>query len=180
MADGVPSNNLVGLDLEPRFLDLGYELFADHESFKGRMIASDFFDDSIGNPIESLKDTIDIIHAASFFDVLVGWEGQVDAGVRMVQNLLKKSEGVLVLGRALGAYVGEERASSIRPDLKMYFHSPESFRQLWDEIEHRTGTRWTVNAWLEEKPSISTTKEKEQWLENRIVSIYFEVRRIRS
>jgi len=67
VADGAPSENLAGLDLEPEFLELGYDLFADREFFKGQMIAGNIFDEFPDSPVASLKGTIDIAHAASFF-----------------------------------------------------------------------------------------------------------------
>ncbi len=46
VVDGVPSERLVGLEPESKFLDLGFELFADRELFKGQMIAGNLFDES--------------------------------------------------------------------------------------------------------------------------------------
>ncbi|KAE8447545.1 hypothetical protein EG329_010675 [Mollisiaceae sp. DMI_Dod_QoI] len=55
VADGTPSENLVGLDVEPQFLSLSYDLFADREFFKGQMIAGNIFDESPSSPMASLK-----------------------------------------------------------------------------------------------------------------------------
>jgi SAM-dependent methyltransferase len=175
VADGAPSENLVGLDLEPRFLSLSYDLFADHEFYKGQMAAGDIFDQSVNGPVALLEGTIDIIHAASFFH-LFDWDTQVKAGVQLVQ-LMKTAPDSLVLGRHLGSSTGEERFSPTNPSAKMYLHCPDSFKRLWVEISDRTSTKWDVNAWLKEVTTHSKIPDKKQWMNNRIQLLYFEVRR---
>src|ERR1700710_2957748 len=76
VADGAPTEKLVGLDLEPRFLRLSYDLFADSESYKGQIVAGDILDESADGPVALLGGTIDIAHAASFLH-LFDLEGQV-------------------------------------------------------------------------------------------------------
>jgi len=173
VADGAPSENLIGLDLEPQFLSLGYNFFADREFFKGQMVAGDIFDESPDSAVAALKGTIDIAHAASFFH-LFSWDDQVIAGVHLVR-LMKNAPDVLVLGRQLGSSTGEERPSPTNPNSKMYFHSPESFKKLWVVISERTGTNWDVNAWLEVVATHSKRADKKQWMDNRIQLLYFEV-----
>jgi SAM-dependent methyltransferase len=175
VADGAPNENLVGLDLEPQFLLLGYDLFADREFFKGTMVAGDISDESPDGPVALLKGTIDIAHAASFFH-LFSWDNQVKVGVHLVR-LMKNTPDALVLGRKLGSSAGIERPNPTNPNSKMYFRSPDSFKRLWVVISERTGTNWDVNAWLE----ITTTHSKraadsKQWMDSRIQLLYFEVR----
>jgi SAM-dependent methyltransferase len=175
VADGAPSEDLVGLDLEPQFLLLGYDLFADRESYKGQMVAGDIFDKSPDGPLALLKGSIDIAHAASFFH-LFSWKDQVNAGVQLVR-LMKNTPEALVLGRHLGSSIGEERLSPTNSNVKMYFHCPDSFKKLWAVISERTGTNWNVNAWLEETTTYSKSADKKKWMDNRIELLYFEVRR---
>jgi hypothetical protein len=178
VADGAPSENLVGLDLESQFLVLGYELFADREFFKGQMVAGDIFDESPHGPVALLKGTIDIAHAASFFH-LFNWDEQVNAGVHLVR-MMKKAPDALVVGRQVGSSMGEERPSPTNPNSNMYFHSPDSFKRLWVVISERTDTNWDVNAWLEVTPTHSKRADKKQWKDNRIQLLYFEVRQTHS
>jgi hypothetical protein len=179
VADGAPSENLVGFDLEPQFLELGYELFADREFFKGKMYAGDIFDESSpSSPLASLKGTIDIAHATSFFH-LFSWDDQVNAGVHLVR-LMRNALGALVLGRQLGSSIGEERQKPTDPNSKMYYHSPESFKRLWAVISERTDTNWNINAWLEEVTTHSKRADKKQWMGNRIQLLYFEVHQTHS
>ncbi|KAE9372774.1 hypothetical protein N431DRAFT_467011 [Stipitochalara longipes BDJ] len=174
VADGAPSEHLVGLELESQFLDLGFDLFVDHELFKGQMIAGNLFDESPNAPLASLRGSIDIAHAASFFH-LFNWDDQVNAGVHLVR-LMRNTPGALVLGRQLGSSTGEERPSPTNPNSKMYYHSPDSFKALWAVISERTETNWDVNAWLEMTNTHSKRADKEQWMRNRIQLLYFEVR----
>ena len=175
VSDGAPSENLVGLDIEPQFLSLSYDLFADREFYKGQMIAGDILDESANRPVALQNGTFDIAHAASFFH-LFDWDTQVKAGVQLVR-LMKNSLGVLVLGRHLGSSTGEERPSPMKASAKMYLHSPDSFESLWAEISEKTGTSWDVNAWLEDVATHSKTPDKKRWMNNRIQLLYFEVHR---
>lgn len=175
VADGAPSENLVGFDLEPRFLSLSYDLFADRESYKGQMVAGNILDESADGPVALLGGTIDIAHAASFFH-LFDLEGQVKAGVQLVR-LMKTSPGALILGRHLGSSTGQDRSNPAKPGTKMYIHCPDSFKRLWAAISERTGTHWVVRAWLKEVTTHSRTPDKKQWMDNRIQLLYFEVRR---
>jgi SAM-dependent methyltransferase len=178
VADGAPSENLVGLDLEPQFLELGYDLFADRKSFKGQMYAGDIFDESPNGLLATLKGTIDILHAASFFH-LFSWDDQVNAGVHLV-HLMRNPLGALVLGRQLGSSTGEERPNPTDPNSRMYYHSPDSFTRLWAVISEHTNTNWNVNAWLEEVTTHSKRADKKQWMGNHIQLLYFEVHQTHS
>ena len=176
VSEGAPSENLVGLDNEPRFLSLSYELFADREFYKGPMIAGDLLDGSANGPVALHKGTFDIAHAASFFH-LFDWDTQVKVGVQLVR-MMKNKPGALVLGRHLGSSTGEEHPSPMNANVKMYLHSPDSFQRLWTEISEETGTRWYVIAWLKDVTSHSKEPDKKRWMNNRIQLLYFEVRQV--
>jgi SAM-dependent methyltransferase len=173
VVDGVPSERLVGLELESKFLDLGFELFADREFFKGQMIAGNLFDESPNSPVAALAGSIDIAHAASFFH-LFSWDEQINAAVHLV-NLMRNVPGALVLGRQLGSSTGEERPTPTISNSKSFFHSPESFRALWVVISERTKTNWEVNAWLETPATHSKRADKDRWISKGVQLLYFEV-----
>jgi len=176
--DGALGESLVGLELESGFLDLGFDLFADRELCKGRMIVGNIFDESPDGPLASLRGSINIVHAASFFHLFT-LEDQVKLGVNPV-HLMRDAPGALVLGRHLGSSTGEERPSRMIPNGKMYFHSPDSFKTLWAKISERTQTTWHVNAWLETVSTYSKGVGKEWWTGNLIQLLYFEVHQIHS
>lgn len=67
IAEGLPSERLYGTDLQPRFLELGYELFRDRDWMKeGIFVAGDMLQENDAN-LDVLTGKIDIIYASSFF-----------------------------------------------------------------------------------------------------------------
>jgi len=178
VADGAPSENLVGLELEPKFVDLGFGLFADRELFKGQMIVGSIFDESVNGPVASLKGSINIVNAAFFFH-LFSLDDQIKLGVNLV-NLMKDDPKAMVLGRHLGSSIGEERSSPMAPTGKMYFHSPDSFKSLWATISERTQTTWHVNAWLEVTSTHTKGVGESWWTGNQILMLHFEVHQVTS
>lgn len=90
---------------------------------------------------------MDIVNAGSFFHLFT-WDQQVTA-VKQVIALLRPRPGSLVVGRQVG------RKDPIDPDNKenvgqKYRHNVETWKRLWRQVESETGTRWEVQAWLEE------------------------------
>ena len=147
LLDGAPASHVVGVELKAEFIDLGYDLFKDRDSFQGRFIAGDILDDAPGSAVNALNGTIDIVHVALVLH-LFGWDGQLKAALRLV-SLLKNQPGTVVLGRQVGSSEpGEYRHAAAAAGV-MYKHDGHTFRKLWDEIEEQTGTKWKVEASLE-------------------------------
>ncbi|KAK3934708.1 hypothetical protein QBC46DRAFT_453995 [Diplogelasinospora grovesii] len=140
--DGAPQQSLVGSDLRKEFIDLGYELFRDRDTFKGRFVAGNMLDPDDAS-VKGLDGTVDMIHAASFFH-LFGWDDQVKVGQRMVR-FFKGEARAMIVGRQAGTH---EAGGFAREEGKRYIHSQQSMRRLWDEIGNRTGTKWVVEAEL--------------------------------
>ncbi|KAK0609972.1 hypothetical protein B0T17DRAFT_473363, partial [Bombardia bombarda] len=150
--DGAPTPNLIGTDLRREFIDYGFDLFRDRESFGGRFVTGSMLDPDDAN-LKSLDGTVDIIHAHSFFH-LFGWTEQRVAGERMVRFFKGEGEGegeregrvgeATVVGRQVGeaGEPGDEGEGR-------YLHNEASLQRLWDEIGASTGTRWRVEAELE-------------------------------
>lgn len=160
-ADGVPTASLVGSDLEQRFLDLGYELFRDRETFKGFFVAGDMLsapkapsEGSAGeDKLAPLDGTFDIVHAASFFH-LFSWEDQVRLGERVVRFFRSADKATnsgqprLLFGRQVGNSAPVDRATLAARGEYRFHHNPATLQQLWDEIGERTKTKWKVEAEL--------------------------------
>ena len=176
VVDGVPSSRVAGVELRRDFIDLGFELFQDRETFQGRMIAGDVFDESLEAPIRVLDGSVDFVHVASFLH-LFGWDGQIEAGMRLVR-FLRDRIGTMVLGRQVGSSVPEERSHKTNPSGTTFLHSPESLSKMWAEIGERTNTRWKVDAFLQRVGTHSINKESKQWMDNRIELLSFEAIRI--
>lgn len=166
-SDGAPAGNLVGSDLRQEYIDLGYELFRDRATFGARFLAGDMLAAS-DLALAPLDGTVDIIHAASFFH-LFSWADQVRLGARLVRFFKADAEPALVFGRQRGARETLPREGRQAEELARYDHNPATLQELWDEIGATTGTRWRVDARLED----------ESWGEgNNRVTIKFAVYRL--
>lgn len=143
--DGAPQENLVGADLRQEFIDLGYELFRDRDTFRGRFVAGDMLDPA-DTALTAIDGKVDLVHAASFFH-LFSWDDQVRLGERVVRFFKPDAKKALVFGRQVG-----NRSPRTQEEGKRYHHDPETLQELWDEIGGRTGTRWRATATLEDRP----------------------------
>ncbi|CAK7203581.1 hypothetical protein SEUCBS139899_006318 [Sporothrix eucalyptigena] len=156
-ADGAPTANLVGSDLEQQFLDLGYELFRDRETFGGSFVAGDMLSDEKDAPghdrLAALDGTFDIVHAASFFH-LFSWEDQVRLGERVVRffrpagTATNSGQPRLLFGRQVGNIAPVDRETLAARGEYRFHHNPETLQKLWDEIGGKTKTKWRVEAEL--------------------------------
>lgn len=163
-ADGAPAENLYGVDLEPQFLDLGFELFRDREKLhnKATFMAADIFDPE--SPLQRLNGQFDVVQTGSFLH-LFGWDQSVQAAVT-IATLLKREKGVLVVGRQIGgAQPGAEESSMV----KSYRHNADSFRKMWDEVGEKTGDRWVVTVETEIWDSVGVSWTNDQMLKLKFV-----------
>ncbi|KAI0602034.1 hypothetical protein F4775DRAFT_296650 [Biscogniauxia sp. FL1348] len=141
--DGVDSTKLYGIDVEPRFLDLGYELFRDKGKLRATLIAGDLLkpgETGAGHEsLRALDGMMNIIHATSFFH-LFAWEDQLRAAERMVRFLNPADSDVMIFGRQVGSTMPGERRGPNGD--KRYLHDQETWQALWDEVGKLTGTSW--------------------------------------
>lgn len=119
--------------MQPRSLDLGYELFRDRDRDKSRatFLAGDMLQENDAR-LEELTGKIDIIYAAAFFH-LFEREDQMKVAKRMVKFLRPENPRTMIFGRNGGPKIeGWEK----------YVLDAESWRQMWDEIGEATETSW--------------------------------------
>ncbi|PON28818.1 hypothetical protein TGAM01_v201926 [Trichoderma gamsii] len=153
-ADGSPASNLIGTDLQQGFIDLGYELFKDRDSFSARFIAGDLLKPEDPN-LDSIDGKVDIIHAAALFH-LFDWDDQVTLGSRLVK-FFKPDANAMLVGRQVGTLYPTKRGTQKDQDISgWYRHNLETWQQLWDEIGDKTGTQWRVRGTLQEMQSRTT------------------------
>jgi hypothetical protein len=134
--DGVPIDQIRGYELDPFFIEQGYELFRDGDLMKEKKIfrSGDIFDDQFLETVEPA----DYLYAGSFIH-LFDAETQKDV-CRRLSRLCKRA----IAGRQVGASIPMERPRSVDPaDSKMMCHSPESFARMWDEV---TDGQWQVES----------------------------------
>ena len=147
MAAGAPAANVYGLEVERPFVDLGYDLFLDRGTISpAHFVVADLLD--AGSEVEKLRGAIDVIYASQFFH-LWGWDGQVEVG-KAVVRLLNPARGSLIVGYQLGCVNAAEAKNAPTKAGKMYLHNAASLQKLWDEVGAVTGTRWAVEAGLDE------------------------------
>ncbi|KAI1758488.1 hypothetical protein F4782DRAFT_478299 [Xylaria castorea] len=143
--DGVDSSRLYGTDVEPRFLDIGYDLFRDREKFKGRFVMGDILKqqnqggEEDGDTLDVLDAKVAFIHATSFFHLFT-WDDQVRAATRMVRFLHPDRRDVMLFGRQVGTMLPRDNGKAGSD--KVYLHNADSWQRLWDEVGQRTGTTW--------------------------------------
>lgn len=140
--DGAPSNNLAGTDLRPEFIELGYELFRDRDTFKAKFVMGDILDEHNAG-LAILDGEFDIIHAAAFFH-LFDWSTQVKIGERLVRFFKPGTSNALLVGRQIGSRQPLRVEQSERRGDKTYLHNIETMQGMWNVIGANTGTRWEV------------------------------------
>ncbi|CAI6332386.1 unnamed protein product [Periconia digitata] len=143
--DGAPSENTYGADLEPEFLEMGYKLFLDKSTLKTSFLTADLFDPK--SSLRQLDGQIDIVHASAFLH-LFDYDSCVKAVHRIVL-LFKKTPNCLFIG----AQLGRLEAGSIpgSKGTEKYRHNVNSFAQMWDQVGEDTGTKWDVDARLNDE-----------------------------
>ena len=137
----------MGAELQPDFISLGYSLFKDRETFKGRFVTGDVLHNTPASTLKALDGTIDVVHIASFLH-LFGWNDQVKAAVRLVA-FLKDNTGTMILGRQVGSSRPGESPHAAGAARTTYSHDAETFRKLWAEVETQTATKWKLETSLE-------------------------------
>jgi hypothetical protein len=144
--DGASSDRLFGSDLNGDFFGVGYDLFLDKTTLKTKFIQADVFDADSG--LNELDGKISLVHAGSFFH-LFDWDNQIKAAKRVVQ-LLKAEPGVIIFGRQ-GAKVEAGSFGHISKEHTAYWHNPESWAKLWEQVGDETGSKWVVESSLGEE-----------------------------
>ena len=138
---------MYGSDLRGEYFDLGYELFRDRESFRATFLAADVFSDA--SPLTELAGKMDMVYAGSFFHLFEHAQ-QVAVAKRCVQ-LLAPRAGSLLVGRQVGnEQAGEYVVKGRGREYSRFRHNADSWRALWEQVGAETGTRWEVDARMEE------------------------------
>ncbi|KAK5634473.1 hypothetical protein RRF57_010186 [Xylaria bambusicola] len=136
-ADGVPPHRLWASDIEPKFIDLGFELFRDgdklprdHFLCPGNVIVEDW----PGDQLATLDDRVTILNISAVFH-LFGLEEHKRIVDRCLRLLRKDTGGpVLVLGAHAGSRDLAGPQHLFRGDRRMCLHSGESWEALWREV----------------------------------------------
>ncbi|KAI0371999.1 hypothetical protein BV20DRAFT_992286 [Pilatotrama ljubarskyi] len=146
--DGYPASQVLGCDLRPEYIQLGYELFGDADKCPIRFFTSNAFDlpttvqDSDTNPtpppptpatvtdLAQLRGSLTHIYTGALFH-LFDEETQYGLAVRLA-TLLKRRPGAVVFGRHQG--LQEEGYIDDHLGRNRYGHSETSWTRLWKKV----------------------------------------------
>ena len=155
---GIPSDQLYGFDLEPRFYECGYELFRDRETLQATFVSGDVLakpNSGESGGLDTLVGQMDVVFANSFLHVW-DWEDMIEATKRLV-SFTKPKKGSIVLGRQLGSV----NACSHQMPTKggsNWRHNAESMERFWRQVGKETGSEWKVEAALDDGAELKGNK----------------------
>lgn len=169
--DGAPGSSLYGAELEERYLELGYELFCDRETFTPKLVVADIFDKD--GALKQIDGQMDIVHLGLFLH-LFDLEEQRTICER-ITKLLKKEKGVLVLGFQLGNL--QPKHIPFGASKSVFRHDAKTFENLWKEVGERTDSEWKVNVTMDE--GLGVADRTRTWDDDLTRRLVFSVERIR-
>ena len=160
VGEGIPSVQLYGVDVEPRFIELGYDLFRDRDSLRSTFTYGDLaatLDSAKNTELAHFKGRMDVVYVASVLH-LWGWDDMVAAAKRLVE-LSCGAPGTMIVGNQLGSLDAGERAMPFG----MHFrHNVQTMKAFWEQVGQETGTRWVVEAGTSFE-SKAVKDNKDQW-----------------
>jgi len=156
--EGIPSTQLSGFDLEPRFIDFGYDLFRDRNRFKATLLAGDVLAEPgslESGGLDGLVGKMDVVFASSFLH-LWDWTDMKAVAKRLVA-FTRKEPGAVVLGRQLGSLTPGSYSMPTRGGSN-YRHNVESMQKFWVEVGKETESRWEVEGGLQEGEEVTENR----------------------
>jgi len=167
--DGAPDSSLYGAELESQYLELGYELILDRDTFRAKLIVADIFDEK--GPLQEIDGKMDIVHIGLFLH-LFDLGGQRKICERIVR-LLKNEKGVLVLGTQVGSTKPKDVPFGVAKNV--FRHDETTFGKLWKEVGEKTGSVWKVKARMDR--GLGAGSKKRPWDDEDTRRLIFEVER---
>lgn len=144
--DGVPSSQLIGLDIESPLIDLGYELFLDHGTLDSKFVVVDIFKGAQSAPwTELVARGADVVHCSAFFH-LFPLPQQIDAA-KIIAKVVKK--GGIIVGRQSGS-VKPTEVPAVKAGTTSFRHDISTLTEMWENVGVETGTKWKVEGSLDE------------------------------
>jgi hypothetical protein len=157
--------------LESQYLELGYELFLDRDTFKAKFIVADILDSQ--SPLQELDGKMDIVYIGLFLH-LFDLDEQRKICERIVK-LLRNEKGVMVLGTQVGNT--KPKDVPFGEAKKVFRHDEKSFEKLWKEVGEKTDTEWKVTASMDR--GLGAGSKNRPWDDEDTRRLVFEVRRTR-
>jgi len=167
--DGVPGENLVGVELQQGFIDLGFELFRDKDHLKAKLLIGNIMED--GAPWDDLYGKFDIVNFGMFLHMW-NYDEQVAVLERGIK-CLKPEVGTTIIGNAVAVVDG---AVMDWIGKKVPAHNVETFKLFIADVEAKTGTKWELDAELDYR--YSKWNGKDTWAGDTMRRLTFELTRV--
>ena len=144
--DGVPSQRLIGLDVEGPLMQTGYDFFLDRATLQSRFVVADVFKGAAQGAVWTDLEMrgIDVLHCSAFFHLFTLAE-QISAA-KNVAKLVKT--GGMIVGRQIGS-VKPGDVPAIKEGSSSYRHDVKTFDAMWRRVGEATQTRWEVGGTMD-------------------------------
>ncbi|PIL30912.1 hypothetical protein GSI_07081 [Ganoderma sinense ZZ0214-1] len=187
VSDGFPVENCVATDIHPEFWDFGHRLFkSTQETFPARFFAGDVFNPEhletvppftsppttprphlpTLNCLNPLRGHVSAIHISAVFH-LFGEEQQVRLA-HSIAGLLSPEPGSIIFGMQSGRAEKGFRVEAGRPTShggQMFCFSPETWREMWENVFPKGTIRVDANLKEVERPDLKPVSEDARfWL----------------
>lgn len=159
---GISGKQLFGCDLEPVFIDLGYQLFRDKDRLEATFAAGDLAAEDVkfaeSQLSRKISGKIDIIFASSLFHVW-DYDAQIRAAINLVR-LCRDKPDVMIIGRQMGSRLGGHyKMHGVKDEAFHYRHNAETLKGFWRDIEAATQICWKFEASFFADEAIEQTKK---------------------
>ena len=173
VADGAPSNRLFAVDIVNHW-DLGYEMFRDRDRFSAQFMETDILHPNA--VLQSLEGTINIISITHVFHQW-DWDTQVNAMKELIK-LSRPGVGATIFSFQVGSAGLRERPATDLNKSAQYWHSPVSYREIWNQAGIETGTEWLTEAQLKTWTKIGWNPKDMAYMGDDVRVIQWVVNRI--
>ncbi|KAJ9145285.1 Methyltransferase [Pleurostoma richardsiae] len=173
--DGAPRGSAAGAELNAGFIEIGYELFRDRETFGAPIVQANILEpvDAEGAPLAQFLGQLDVVQLGMILHLFT-WAEQVAAFENAIKLLNNGVKGTLIIGQASGNLDGVATGGAW--GRQTFKHNVETFEKLVKEVGSRTGTEWNVRAELDN--GLSIYDGKRTWDDPKTRRLLFEVERV--
>ncbi|KAJ7669459.1 hypothetical protein DFH06DRAFT_184831 [Mycena polygramma] len=144
----IPGAQLYGVDLEPAFIEFGYELFRDKDKLGATLLSGDLLagpSAPASQELALIEGKMDVIHVASVLHVWA-WDRMLQAAKRLV-SLSRPRAGSIIVGSQMGSSSPGEYPTPMAKQFETHYrHDPQSMQRFWKQVGEETGTSWEVEA----------------------------------
>jgi SAM-dependent methyltransferase len=137
-ADGVPTQNLYGLDINAQNFTTGYTMFKDHSTLNALFLPTSILDHAKGSIQAQLTHKMDILWTSNLLHLLP--LDQQTTAFTNILSLMRRGPNALIAGRTRaaqvsGSYVDEEGVLG-------WCHDVQSFKKMFHDAADRLGEKW--------------------------------------